>query len=167
MIGIRVIIKLINFPIHICSLEGARESDISLYDGVITIENSFEDNPLRYGYEYPEQLILQFDDISVPLDDFIEPEEKHILSALSFAEKIDGGSILIHCHAGVSRSSAIALAIIAKKLGKGKEVESVKTLEKINPHARPNKLLVWLTDEILERNKKLYDTAFKMMWLTN
>ena len=53
------------------------------------------------------------------------------------------------------------------KLGKGKEVESVKTLEKINPHARPNKLLVWLTDEILERNKKLYDTAFKMMWLTN
>ena len=156
-----------NFPIHICSLEGAREADISLYDGVITIENSFEDNPFRYGDEYPEQLILRFDDISVPLDDFIEPQEKHILRALSFAEKIDDGSILIHCHAGISRSSAIALAIIAKKLGEGKEVESVKTLEKINPHARPNKLLVWLTDEILERNKKLYDTAFKMMWLTN
>ena len=156
-----------NFPIHICSLEGAREADISLYDGVITIENSFEDNPFRYGDEYPEQLILRFDDISVYADDFIEPQEKHVLQALSFADKIGDGSILIHCHAGISRSSAIALAIIAKKLGRGKEVESINVLEKINPHARPNKLLVWLTDEILERKKRLYDTAFKMMWLTN
>ena len=156
-----------DFPIHICSLEGVREADISLYDGVITIENSFEENPFRYRDEYPKQLILRFDDISVPVDEFIEPEEKHVLQALSFAEKIGEGSILIHCHAGISRSSAIALAIITKKLGRGKEVESINILEKINPHARPNKLLVWLTDEILERNKKLYDTAYKMMWLTN
>ena len=161
------LLNLTNFPIHICSLEGAKEADISLYDGVITIENSFEENPFRYRDEYPKQLILRFDDISVPVDEFIEPEEKHVLQALSFAEKIGEGSILIHCHAGISRSSAIALAIIAKKLGRGKEVESINILEKINPHARPNKLLVWLTDEILERNKKLYDTAYKMMWLTN
>jgi len=158
---------LTNFPIHICSLEGVREADISLYDGVITIENSFEENPFRYRDEYPKQLILRFDDISVPVDEFIEPQEEHVLQALSFADKIGDGSILIHCHAGISRSSAIALAIISKKLGSGKEVESIKILEKINPHARPNKLLVWLTDEILDRNKKLYDTAFKMMWLTN
>ena len=156
-----------NLPIHICSLESAREADISLYDGIITIENSFEDNPFRYGDEYPEQLILRFDDISVYIDDLIEPQEEHVLQALSFADKIGDGSILIHCHAGISRSSAIALAIISKRLGSGKEVESIKILEKINPHARPNKLLVWLTDEILDRNKKLYDTAFKMMWLTN
>ena len=156
-----------NFPIHICSLEDARDADISLYDGIITIENSFEENPFRCEGEYPEQLILRFDDISVYIDDLIEPQEEHVLQALSFADKIGDGSILIHCHAGISRSSAIALAIISKRLGSGKEVESIKILEKINPHARPNKLLVWLTDEILDRNKKLYDTAFKMMWLTN
>ena len=75
--------------------------------------------------------------------------------------------MLIHCKAGISRSSAIALAIISKNFGKGKEIDSIKTLEKINPHARPNKLLVWLTDEILGRKMKLYNTAFKMMWLTN
>ena len=27
--------------------------------------------------------------------------------------------LLIHCHAGISRSSAIALAVIAKRLGSG------------------------------------------------
>jgi predicted protein tyrosine phosphatase len=97
----------------------------------------------------------------------IEPQEKHILQALSFADRIGDGSLLIHCHAGISRSSAVALAIIANKLGEGKERDSVKTLKKINPHSRPNKSIVWMTDEILLRNKKLYNTAFKMMWLTN
>ena len=155
------------FSIHICSLEAVREADVSIFDGVITIEDSRIENPFRLDFEHPKQLVLCFDDISVPLDDFIEPQEKHILQALSFADRIGEGSILIHCHAGISRSSAIALAIIAKIIGKGKEEESIKILGQINPHARPNKSIVWLTDEILERKRKLYDIAYKSMWLTN
>ena len=38
-----------NFPIHICSLEEVRKADISVYDGIITIEDSSEDNPFRYN----------------------------------------------------------------------------------------------------------------------
>ena len=156
-----------SFSIHICSLEAVREADVSIFDGVITIEDSRIENPFRLVFEHSKQLVLCFDDISVPLDGFIEPQVKHILQALSFADRIGEGSILIHCHAGISRSSAIALAIIAKKIGKGKERESIKILEQINPHARPNKSIVWLTDEILERNRKLNDIAYKSMWLTN
>ena len=155
------------FSIHICSLEAVREADVSIFDGVITIEDSRIENPFRLVFEHAKQLVLCFDDISVPLDEYIEPQEKHILQALSFADRIGEGSILIHCHAGISRSSAIALAVIAKRIGKGKEPESIKILEQINPHARPNKSIVWLTDEILERNRKLYDIAYKSMWLTN
>lgn len=155
------------FSIHICSLEAAREADVSIFDGVITIEDSRIENPFRLEAENQKQLVLCFDDISVPLDGFIEPQEKHILQALSFADGIGEGSILIHCHAGISRSSAIALAVIAKRIGKGKEPQSIKILEQINPHARPNKSIVWLTDEILERDRKLFDIAYKSMWLTN
>ena len=155
------------FPVHVCSLHAVRETDISIYDGVITIEDSRIDDPFRVESEHPKQLILCFDDISVPLDDFIEPQEKHILQALSFADRIGEGSILIHSHAGISRSSAIALAIIAKRLGAGKEQDAISVLEQINPHSRPNKSIVWLTDEILERDRKLYDIAYKSMWLTN
>ena len=155
------------FPIHICSLDAVKETDISIYDGVITIEDSRIEDPFRVEKAHPKQLVLCFDDISVPLDDFIEPQEKHILQALSFADRIGEGSILIHCHAGISRSSAIALAIIAKRLGAGKEKDAIKVLEQINPHSRPNKSIVWLTDEILERDRTLYDIAYKSMWLTN
>ena len=57
--------------------------------------------------------VLCFDDISQPVDNYILPDKKHILEALEFAGKIGNGSLLIHCFAGVSRSSGIALAIIA------------------------------------------------------
>ena len=142
-----------SFPIHICSLEVARESDLSIYDGVITIENTIIENPFRVQLECPRQLILRFDDISFPVDDFEEPREIHIYKSLQFADK--NSSLLIHCHAGISRSSAIALAIISNKLGKGKEKEAVKILQEINPYCRPNKLLVQMTDKILEREEEL------------
>jgi predicted protein tyrosine phosphatase len=156
--------------LHICSLEAARELDVSVYDGVITIEDTTIEEPFRVEDDGPQQLVLRFDDISVPMDGYVEPDESHIHAALAFAYKIakdTGGSILIHCHAGISRSSAIALAIIAQRLGRGKEEEAVHQLEMINPNCRPNKSLVWMTDEILKRDRKLYDKAYEMVWLTN
>ena len=102
----------------------------------------------------------------MPVDGYIEPQEFDIEKALLFADQVGNGSLLIHCHAGISRSSAIALAIIAKTLGAGKEMEALKGLKKINSYARPNKLMVWMTDEILKREMKLYKAASNMMWLT-
>ena len=67
----------------------------------------------------------------------------------------------------ISRSSAIALAIIASKLGAGKEMQAIKMLEKINPNCRPNKSMAWMKDEILNRNMVLYKTAFENIWLNN
>ena len=149
--------------IHICSLEAAREIDHSTYDGLITIEDSFEENPLRISTLICPQLVLCFDDISQPVDNYVLPDQKHIIQAFDFADKIGNGSLLIHCFAGVSRSSGIALAIISKALGPGKEKEALKELQKINPYCMPNKLLVWFTDEILERKKDLYKMTGKMM----
>ena len=144
-----------SFPIHICSLEVTRESDLSIYDGVITIENTIIENPFRVQLENPKQLVLRFDDISFPMDDYEEPREIHIYKSLQFADENKNGSFLIHYHAGISRSSAIALAIISNKLGKGKEKEAVKILQEINPYCRPNKLLVQMTDKILKREQEL------------
>ena len=66
----------------------ARETDYSIYDGLITIEDSLEDNPLRINNDLCPQLVLCFDDISLP-DDYIPPQKKHIERALEFAEEIE------------------------------------------------------------------------------
>ena len=120
--------------IQICSLGAAREIDHSTYDGVITIEDSSVDDPLRIDKGDCPQLVLCFDDIASPKDEWILPKESHVHSALEFADNLGGGSLLIHCHAGISRSSGIALAIIAKGLGPGKEKKALMELEKINPN---------------------------------
>ena len=120
-------------PIQICSLEAVREFDTSLYAGVITVEDSDIEDPFRVDEYGPNQLVLCFDDISVPVEGYVEPNEKHILKALAFAHKIEtetAWSLLIHCHAGISRSSVIALAIIATRIGAGKELQAIKMLEK-------------------------------------
>ena len=152
--------------IHICSLGTAREIDHSTYDGVITIEDSLVDEPLRINQADCPQLVLCFDDIASPKDDWGLPSKKHVQSALNFADELSGSSLLIHCHAGISRSSAVALAIIAKGLGAGKEKRAFKELERINPNCAPNALVIWLTDEILERGGTLYKMAKSMVRLT-
>ena len=120
--------------IQICSLGAAQEIDHSTYDGVITIEDSLVDDPLRIDESDCPQLVLCFDDIASPKDEWILPKERHVRSALEFADELGGGSLLIHCHAGISRSSGIALAIIAKGLGPGREKQAFIELEKINPY---------------------------------
>ncbi len=152
--------------IQICSLGAAREIDHSTYDGVITIEDSLIDEPLRIDESDCPQLVLCFDDIASPKDEWILPKERHVHSALQFADELGGGSLLIHCHAGISRSSAIALAIIANGLGPGKEKQALMELEKINPNCAPNALVVWFTDEILELEGNLYKMAKSMLRLT-
>ena len=152
--------------IQICSLGAAREIDHSTYDGVITIEDSSVDDPLRIDKGDCPQLVLCFDDIASPKDEWILPKESHVHSALEFADNLGGGSLLIHCHAGISRSSGIALAIIAKGLGPGKEKKALMELEKINPNCAPNALVVWFTDEILGRGGTLFKIAKSMVRLT-
>ena len=120
------------FPEHVSSLHQVRELDVSTYDGIITIEDTTTREPFRVQTDEPKQLILRFDDINQPMDDYVIPQMSHIKRALEFADKIDDGSLLVHCHAGISRSSAIALAVIAKRLGSGKEEEAVYTLEHLS-----------------------------------
>ena len=140
-----------NIPhIQICSLEAAREADLDIYDGVITIEDTTTEDPLRISGDNPRQLVLRFDDISRPIDNFVMPDVKHILSVFNFVKKWEQPSLLIHCHAGMSRSPAISLAVIAEKLGPGREVDAVNKLLEIVPLCTPNQYLIDLIDDTLE-----------------
>ena len=135
--------------IQICSLGAAREADIKAYDGIITIEDSEIAEPFRVKSDYPPQRVLTFDDITAPIDNWVVPEEYHVRSALVFARQWDQPSLLIHCHAGMSRSPAIALAILADWLGAGREDEAMKELIKLAPLCTPNRLVLEIADRVL------------------
>jgi predicted protein tyrosine phosphatase len=136
-------------------LSTVRSMDPSQYAGVITIEEPDTDDPFRTD-EVP-QLILQFHDIDMTMLGYVEPESEHVQQALAFARGTDG-PLLVHCRAGVSRSTAIALAIAADHLGAGNERKACEGLRQKYPQAQPNKLVVFLADEILERRRALFES---------
>jgi len=138
--------------LDICDLATVRSVDLSQYSGVITIEEPDTEDPFRT--DGVPQLVLQFHDIDMTMLGYVEPEPEHIQQALTFARETDG-SLLVHCRAGVSRSTAIALAIAADRLGAGNERQACEWLRETYPQAQPNRLVVFLADQLLALNHQL------------
>ena len=145
--------------LDICDLATVRSLDLSQYSGVITIEEPDTDAPFRT--DVVPQLVLQFHDIDMTMLDYIEPELEHIQQAFAFAQEIDR-PLLVHCRAGVSRSTAIALAIAADCLGAGNERQACEWLRQVYPQAQPNRLVVFLADEVLSRRQALFTAVTRI-----
>ena len=138
--------------LRVCDLDTVRTLDLSQYSGVITIEEPDTEDPFRT--DVVPQLVLQFHDIDMTMLDYVEPESDHVQQALTFAREIDG-PLLVHCRAGVSRSTAIALAIATDRMGAGNERQACEWLRRIVPNAQPNMLVIFHADYLLGLEKAL------------
>lgn len=94
------------------------------------------------------------------------PRKYHVKKIVSFLRKIEEGSkVLIHCYAGVSRSSATAYILLNLLYGPGKEKEILKHIKKIRPQAKPNLLMIKYADRILNRNGSMWFSLKYMDYL--
>lgn len=82
-------------------MAAARETDLTQFSAVISVEDTTTDTPLRIEDEGIAQLVLRFDDIIDPIDDYVPPDEDHIRSALEFGRRFVETGMMIHCHAMV------------------------------------------------------------------
>ena len=83
--------------------------------------------------------------------------EQDIRQIITLAHDLQsvGGRVLIHCEAGVSRSSAAALIMYACWLGPGQEHEAMTRVLAQRPIAIPNRRMVELADKLLDREGRL------------
>jgi predicted protein tyrosine phosphatase len=83
--------------------------------------------------------------------------EDDIRRIIELAEGLrsETGRVLIHCEAGVSRSSAAALIMYAYWLGVGREHEAMDRVLSQRPMAMPNRRMVELADRLLDRQGRL------------
>lgn len=101
-----------------------------------------------------DHLTLYFHDISEPLDGLVPPTAADVDKALAFAAA-GAGPILVHCYAGVSRSTAMAFAIACAREPGRDEFELAATLRRLSPTATPNRLIVRLADDSLGREGRM------------
>lgn len=122
----------------------------------INLDQVKSNKQLRFNQQpAPEHLSIVAEDIDVPDGRTRVPTLEHIAKIIELGRRHIDGNLLIHCQAGVARSSAAALAIIADRLGPDQEDQALEELLRLRPCAVPNLIMVALIDQYLERGGRL------------
>jgi predicted protein tyrosine phosphatase len=111
-----------------------------------------------------EKLELRFHDVIEETPGMIAPSEEHVARLLAFGRTLaelpaDAGHLLVHCHAGVSRSTASMALILAQALPEMPAGEIMQTILHIRRKAWPNLRIVEIGDAMLGRGGALAAAA--------
>jgi predicted protein tyrosine phosphatase len=101
-------------------------------------------------------LRLAMNDICEPQPGLVLPCENHVSDLIKFALAWDRQApLLIHCWAGISRSTAAAFITLCAVNPEAAELQVARALRRASPTAYPNRLLVALADEALSRGGRM------------
>jgi len=119
-------------------------------------------SPLDAGADIPatcapeRHLRLSSHDICDVAEGLESPCADHLAELLAFAGDWRGERpMLVHCWAGVSRSTAAAFAIACQARPELPEAELARRLRVASSTATPNRLIVSLADELLQRGGRM------------
>lgn len=108
-------------------------------------------------------LRLSIHDVTEASDGITCPEHSHISSLLGFTRSWDRSApILIHCWAGISRSTAAAYILMCDLQAAADEHRLAKTLRFFAPHAQPNRLMIRHADFLLGRQGRMVSAIESM-----
>ena len=143
--------------LHICSLARVNEtiratgarSLVTLLNVETLVARPAEIDPERHLY-------IRIGDITEPLDGHILPAEEHVGQLIAFALEWDRNEpLVVHCHAGVSRSTAAAFIIACALAPSRPESEIADAIRTASHTATPNRRMVAIADAMLERQGRM------------
>jgi len=143
--------------LHVCSLAlightvaktGAR-SLLTLLSPGTAVERPAEIAPGRHLY-------LAVSDIVAPIPGQVLPQRTHLDDLLAFVHAWDRADpMVIHCYAGVSRSTAAAFIAACALNPARNELAIARAIRVASPTATPNARLVALADAALQRGGRM------------
>ena len=143
--------------IHVCSLARLHETvDGTGARHVVSLigDEARVERPAPIAPE--NHLWLRLHDISAPLDGYIIPEEEHVADLLEFVRRWDRRApLVVHCFAGISRSTASAFASVCALNPHRDEASVAQALRRASPTATPNARIVSLADRLLGRQGRM------------
>ncbi|MGZ8299622.1 MAG: tyrosine phosphatase family protein [Rhodoplanes sp.] len=143
--------------IHVCSLARLHETVTGTgASHIVTLINKTYPVSTPEGVQVDNHLWLDMDDICSPLDGYILPQAHHVERLLSFVRAWDRTQpLVVHCHAGISRSSAAAFVSACALAPNRDERMIALAVRKASPTALPNTRIVSLADQLLGRNGRM------------
>ena len=101
-------------------------------------------------------LVLGMDDITEPLDGYVAPADEHIAKLITFVRSWDRAKpLVIHCYAGISRSTAGAFVAACVLNPRRDELAIARDLRRVSVTATPNMRIVSLADRVLGRSGRM------------
>src|ERR1700686_1651017 len=106
-----------------------------------TLDPECPDPPAFAEFAPHRRLTLRFHDIIEPTPGWLPPSRDDVARLLEFGRELDQPAqshLLVHCHAGVSRSTAAAALILAQAHPERAGREALEAVAQLRPRAWPN-----------------------------
>ncbi|EFO34391.1 protein tyrosine phosphatase [Roseibium sp. TrichSKD4] len=147
--------------LYVCSLSKLSETVHKTgATHLVTLINTEMEVPTPDGIEADKHLFLGFNDIAAPVEGLTPPTEGHVVELIRFVEAWDQKTpLIIHCWAGISRSTAGAFISTCALNPQKDEFEIAALLRQQAPSATPNTRLVTLADKVLKRDGRMIDAV--------
>jgi predicted protein tyrosine phosphatase len=121
-------------------------------------QNTLVDRP--ESIEVGNHLYLGMHDICDPADGMICPSEEHVGEFLDFVGRWDRRTpVVIHCYAGISRSTAAAFSAYCAVRPDLDEAEVAKRIRTRSAEATPNARIVRMADALLGRDGRMIEAV--------
>ena len=147
----------------ICGLQELDEHSARSVTHVLSIlDPGWPEPEAFFTYDPHRRTTLHFHDEIEPAPGIELPRREHMEQILAFgrslqrdlAERPDA-HLLVHCHVGISRSTAAMTALLAQADSSLDEDTIFERVLAVRPKAWPNSLMIGFADELLSRGGRL------------
>lgn len=145
------------YPVTICGLhELAGHAPLGVSHVVSILDPAWPDPAEFTDYQPHRRVVLRFDDIVSAKPGARPPSEGDIEAILALGPDLEAAAshLLVHCHAGISRSTAAAVILMAQR-NSGHEARIFAEIRRIRPKSWPNAMMIEYADAMLGRGGAL------------
>lgn len=155
--------RLVPFHVTVCGIDELGFHSEAGVTHVLSILDPGWPEPEALGaFDPHRRLELRFHDVIEAGPGWIAPESRDVEQLLNFGRDLTdarGTHLLVHCHAGVSRSTAAATLILAQTHPDRPAEEALLTVVRQRPRAWPNLRLLELGDALLGRRGQIINAV--------